>query len=59
MYALYFTKKNLEKEYHSKVAGYKINIQKSIDFSMLTMKYQKGNVKPKYLLELHKKKKKT
>ena len=29
----------------SKVAGYKINIQKSVAFLTLTMKYQKGNVK--------------
>ena len=29
----------------SKVSGYKINIQKSVSFCMLTMKYQKKNVK--------------
>ena len=29
----------------SKVAGYKINIQKLVAFFTLTMKYQKGNVK--------------
>ena len=28
----------------SKVAGYKIHIQKSVAFFALTMKYQKGNV---------------
>ena len=29
----------------SKVAGYKINTQKSVAFLSLTMKYQKGKVK--------------
>ena len=29
----------------SKVAGYKINIQKSVAFFTLTMKYQKGKIK--------------
>ena len=33
----------------SKVAGYKINIQKSIVFLILTMKYQKEKVKKQSL----------
>ena len=39
----------------SKVAGYKIHIQKSVAFFALTMKYQKGNVK-KLPFKLHSKK---
>ena len=40
----------------SKVAGYKINIQKSVAF-LTTMNYQKRNTKIKYLLKLHPKNK--
>ena len=43
----------------SKVAGYKINIQKSIVFLILTMKYQKEKVKKQSLQKSHKKKKTT
>uniref|UniRef100_A0A4X1W458 RNA-directed DNA polymerase n=1 Tax=Sus scrofa TaxID=9823 RepID=A0A4X1W458_PIG len=37
----------------SKVAGYKINIQKSVTFVNLTMKYWKRNTKINYLLKRH------
>ena len=37
----------------SKVAGYKINIQKSVNFCILTMKCQKMNTEIQYLLKLH------
>ena len=39
----------------SKGEGYKIDIQKSVIFFILTIKYQKGKVKKKSLLKSHQK----
>ena len=36
-----------------KVAGYKINIQKSVSFYALTMKYQKKKLRKNYHLQSH------
>ena len=52
-----FTQKLLEMIHKfSKVAGYKINIQKWFHLFTLTMKYQKGNVNKQSLLKSHQEK---
>ena len=43
----------------SKIEGYKINIQKLVNFFTLTMKYQEGNVKKTMLFKIIPKKQKT